>query len=565
MDEENAALQVRPPEVLSMRTRDGVRLDADVYVPDAAGPFPVLLVRTDRGRRTASSAGYAHPSWYAAQGYVVVVQDVRGTGSSEGEFAPFAHEAADGEDAVAWTTGLPGSDGTVGMYGAGYAGAAVLLALTSGATGLKAACPALAPWDPYRDWAFEGGAFQLAANMRWTLEASALAAWRRGDEIANQVLSAAAGSLPLGEEVPARPRILREHGRLTGYDDWLANPEPGPFWNALSARALLGDRQVAASVLHFGGWYDRALDGTLAAWAALSARSPAPQHLVVGPWADRLGTRRAGTEDFGPETVGRVDLLQAAWFDHFLKGAASGIEERPRVELFDLRAKRWRGYDAFPEGPGVALHLGSTGLAAAALDDGLLMDGPSDWSVDTIVHDPVRPVPAAGGHAAPEPGLVDRAPVDERTDVACYTTAPFVASVQLSGRVELELHVEADQPCFDVSAVLTEVTPEGRSLVLTQGHVRVGNTVPGTPPGTPAATLPGLPVRIPMRATCAMLMPGNALRLSIAGAAFPAYPVNPGTGAEAAETRRVDCQPVTLAIHAGRTRPSRLLLTVVPV
>lgn len=552
MDKDNAAFKVRAPETLSMRTRDGVRLDADLYVPDAPGPFPVLLVRTDRDRRTAAAAMHAHPSWYAAQGYLVAVQDVRGTGSSEGEFIPFAFEAADGADAAAWAAGLPGSDGKVGMYGAGYAGAAALLALAAGAPGLKAACPALAPWDPYRDWAFDGGAFQLAANMRWTLETGAVAAWRRGDEVAYHVLSAAAVSLPLGEEVPARPRILREYGRCTRYDDWLANSEPGPFWEALSAGAMLGDRRVDAAVLHFGGWYDRALEGTLAAWSALSARSSAPQHLVVGPWADRLGARRVGQEDFGPETVGRVDLLQTAWFDHFLKGVESGIEDRPAVELFDLRGKRWRGYDTFPEGLDAVLHLGSTGLAAAATDDGLLLAEPADWSVDTIVHDPLRPAPAVGGHAAPDPGLFDRACVDERADVACYTTAPFIESVQLSGRVELELHVEADQPCFDVSAVLTEVTPEGRSLVLTQGHARVG-------PETA-----GMPLRIPMRATCAMIMPGNALRLSIAGAAFPAYPVNPGTGAEAAETRRVDCQPVTLGIHAGRGRPSRLLLTVVP-
>ena len=66
-----------------MRTRDGVRLDADVYRPEGKGPFPVLLMRQPYGRRIASTVCYAHPSWYADQGYIVVIQDVRGRGTRE--------------------------------------------------------------------------------------------------------------------------------------------------------------------------------------------------------------------------------------------------------------------------------------------------------------------------------------------------------------------------------------------------------------------------------------------------------------------------------------------------
>ncbi|MBF2000346.1 MAG: CocE/NonD family hydrolase, partial [Synechococcales cyanobacterium M58_A2018_015] len=87
-------------QTLAMHTRDGVRLDADVYYPDTAGDYPVLLMRQPYGRAIASTVVYAHPSWYAAQGYIVVIQDVRGRGSSEGEFDLFAHEINDGDDAV---------------------------------------------------------------------------------------------------------------------------------------------------------------------------------------------------------------------------------------------------------------------------------------------------------------------------------------------------------------------------------------------------------------------------------------------------------------------------------
>ncbi|MGA7800418.1 MAG: CocE/NonD family hydrolase, partial [Gammaproteobacteria bacterium] len=105
-----------------MVTRDGVRLDADVYRPDADGEFPVLLMRQPYGRRIAATVVYAHPAWYAAQGFLVVIQDVRGRGTSEGVFRVFEHEVDDGFDAVEWAARLPGSCGRVGMYGFSYQG-----------------------------------------------------------------------------------------------------------------------------------------------------------------------------------------------------------------------------------------------------------------------------------------------------------------------------------------------------------------------------------------------------------------------------------------------------------
>jgi putative CocE/NonD family hydrolase len=74
-------------------------------------------MRQPYGRAIASTITYAHPSWYAAHGYIVVIQDVRGRGTSEGEFDLFAHEVEDGQEAVNWASQLPGSTGNVGMYG----------------------------------------------------------------------------------------------------------------------------------------------------------------------------------------------------------------------------------------------------------------------------------------------------------------------------------------------------------------------------------------------------------------------------------------------------------------
>jgi uncharacterized protein len=540
-------IPVRPPETISMATHDGTRLDADVYMPDAPGPFPVLLMRQPYGRAIASTVVYAHPAWYAAHGYIVAIQDARGCGTSGGEFRLFEHEPEDGADAVAWAAALPGSSGNVGMYGFSYQGNTQLLALSAGAPALKALCPAMVAWDMHADWAYEGGAFRLADNLAWGIQMAAEAARRRQDFIAHQALYAASRDLPLDEELPTHPRVLRGYARYSHYDDWLSNPLPGAYWDSISPRALLVGKPVDVPMLFVGGWFDQMLTGTLNAFHEIQARSAAPQRLLVGPWTHMPWARRVGDVDFGGQAVSRIDAEQIAWFDRHLKGKAA--RERLAVELFDLGTREWRGYDALPAPEPTPLHISSTGLAAVSTEDGRLTPDPVDSALpDRIVHDPWRPVPSIGGHAGNETGMRDRAALDQRADIACYTTEPLKTALQLAGPVRLDLIVDADAPSFDISAVLASVEPDGRVFNLTQGYRRVEEG---------AATCP---LGIGMRAVCVTIPAGNRIRLSLAGACFPAFPVNPGTGAEAAETRLVDCRTITLTFHASGTR---LMLPVI--
>ena len=110
------------------KMRDGTSLYSDIYRPVGSGPFPVILMRLPYNKAKAEASAYAHPTWYARHGYLVVVQDVRGRWASEGEFYPFRHEITDGYDSVEWAARLPGANGKVGMYGFSYVGATQLLA-----------------------------------------------------------------------------------------------------------------------------------------------------------------------------------------------------------------------------------------------------------------------------------------------------------------------------------------------------------------------------------------------------------------------------------------------------
>jgi uncharacterized protein len=101
---------------VAMKTRDGVTLYADIFRPKADGQFPVLLQRTPYDKNNGVSFGLQG----AARGYVMIIQDVRGRHTSEGEWYVFKHESEDGYDAVEWAAALPYSNGKVGMWGGSY-------------------------------------------------------------------------------------------------------------------------------------------------------------------------------------------------------------------------------------------------------------------------------------------------------------------------------------------------------------------------------------------------------------------------------------------------------------
>jgi len=167
-----------------------------------------------------------------------------------------------------------------------------------------------------------------------------------------------------------------------------------------------------------------------------------------------------------------------------------------------------------------------------------------------LVHDPWRAVPSLGGHDGQPPGPQDRSALDGRTDVACYTSPPLAAPLSLAGGVRAEIYVDADASTHDLAAILSQVTPDGRAVALTQGYLRVSD-----------ARQPG-PRRVAMRALCNTIPAGAALRLSLQPSSFPAFAVNPGTGTGDADARPFGSRIVTLSLHGGGSRASRLMLPV---
>ncbi|MBW4660170.1 MAG: CocE/NonD family hydrolase [Drouetiella hepatica Uher 2000/2452] len=530
-----------------MQTRDGVRLDADVYYPDREDEFPVLLMRQPYGRAIASTVVYAHPIWYAAQGYIVVIQDVRGRGSSQGEFELFAHEVEDGFDTVQWAASLPQSNGQVGMYGFSYQGMTQLYAAIAQPSALKVLAPSMVGYDLYHDWAYEGGAFCYQLNLGWAMQLAAETARRKGDAEAYQTLYSAARNPPLHDPVCPQSGILRQLAPDSHYHAWLSHADPSDDYWQISPHFHM--QKVDLPMLHIGGWFDPYLRGTMRLYRAMAARSQFPQHLMVAPWAHLPWGRRTGAIDYGANANSAIDRLQIQWFDYFLKGVGA-LEELP-VSLFEMGTNRWRKFKHLPAHPSEAYFLSSTGLSALGDREGSLTPHvPRPTFPDLLIHDPWRPVPSLGGHATLPAGAFDRAALDCRTDILTYTSEPLEADLHIAGESRVQIYCTADTPSFDLCAILSEVKFNSSVFNFTQGYLHIP-----TSSALPASYL------ITLQPTCICIPSGSRIRLSISAASFPAYPINPGAEMPA-ERKLINAQVITVTVYAGGDRPSQLLLAI---
>jgi hypothetical protein len=212
----------------------------------------------------------------------------------------------------------------------------------------------------------------------------------------------------------------------------------------------------------------------------------------------------------------------------------------------------------------LAWTLCSDGRAAIRPDEGELVPEQGDQAAAApaadratgglvwLVHDPWRPMPARGGHLGPDPGLVQRGDLDSRADVACFSTAPLPGRLTLLGRPRLEITVQADQPGFDLCVALS-LLPTASCDVrqLSTGFARILG-----PHAQEARRR-----RVDLQPLAVELGSGDRLRLSIAGAAWPAIAVNPGDGSQpwgaAGPNHRVIT--LTLALHGSLLRFEPLL------
>jgi putative CocE/NonD family hydrolase len=479
--------------------RDGVPLLADHYAPTMAGQRGTVLIRTPYGRGFPSSN--LNGRMFAARGYHVVIQSVRGTFGSGGTFEPMAQETRDGQDTVAWLRTQPWFDGRLATLGGSYLGWTQWALLQDPPPEIKSAIVYVGPHD-FRQAVFGRGAFTLGDFLGWTN----LVATQEDGGLFRRMLRAATADRKLapilaGLPLPdaADPLLL---GRAPWYRTWLSHPDADdPFWVPYRAGEAL--RRVDVPVLLVGGWQDLFLDQTLEQYAALRDRG-VDVALTIGPWTHL---------DTATKATALVNRESLAWLDAHLAG------DRPArkhpVRIFRTGEGSWHELDLWPPPTSPAhYHAGSAGRlteSVAAEPD----------AVVSFRYDPVDPTPSVGGRVMTgEMGVRDNRKLEARPDVVTFTSEPLAAPLDVAGSPVVELAIEVDNPHADVFVRLCDVDGRGRSRNFSDLLRRLA-------PAVPAGEVQRLTLELD---PCFhRLLPGHRLRLQVSGGAFPRYARNLGT------------------------------------
>jgi hypothetical protein len=581
---------------IAIKGAGGTTIRVDEIYPTTAsgqpakGPFPVLLTMTPygKGQGGSSSPGSAAspggssstggPDNYLAQrGYIEVVEDVRGTGDSNGSWGLFDPvQQRDAIKVLRWAAHLPRSDGRVATYGPSYLGIDQLL--LAGAVGrnspLKAIFPMVSANDIYRDTSFMGGLLDFEFSEAYL---GLTAGLNTTNPITDTVSDPTLLSDLAGIEADHVNGLASYHAAatenvLTGGDE----AYDGSYWQARNPQNVLA--RVAANHIPaylVGGEFDIFQNGEPLnyaelqnAWGGRSVTAPmlsgqrttGRYQLIVGPW-----------EHLNGSSV-NVDPLELEWFDTWLKHERTGMAQTPTpLHYYDLGSGRFDETSTYPftHAAPTRLYFGPSGTltssppSSSGTAGGTLPVSPP--ALPTLPVPPKLPVPALGttdtiawspsgapcgrpidqwsmgGISVPAgaAGLLGPCVSDDRLTqlgpwATTYTSAPFAHAETVAGPITATVYASSTTSETELVAELEDVTPDGTSYPLTEGALlgslravdqkrswsANGITVLPYHPYTSASARPVTPravtgYQIQIFPTLATIAAGDSLRLTL--------------------------------------------------
>lgn len=512
-------------ENVMVRMRDGVCLATDVYHPFreekiAEGEFPAILGRTPYDKTWKDMWVDSVANYFTPKGYVVVVQDVRGRGKSEGVGEYFhtanIHEGEDGYDTVEWIASQRWSNGRVGMTGSSFSGITQTVASLTRPPHLSALWVDVAPTNIFEHEAREGGAMSLwmfaalflhahdAPEIKEDLVARkiVLDGWQNMRELV-QSMPFKPGDTPL-KVVPNLEKTLFDYYYRGEYDE---------FWSMEACNQEPGFHKTAdIPGVYSGGWYDPFAVAMVGQYVAMVSKNKTAQRLDMGPWTHagrRTGQTYSGDVDFGPDSAHGVEIYgnqRLRWFDRWLKDISNGIEREPPVKIFVMgggdgrrdengrlnHGGSWRHENEWPiarteyrnyylrhsgeltiespvkmEQPLSYLHDPEFPVPTIAATTGIgeLGDFPEDF--DPYSEDPrqyLRGIFHDGcAHQKETPGMVGSRypyqPLANRSDVVVFQTDVLLEDVEVTGSVLVNLWISSSAKDTDFTAKLLDIYP----------------------------------------------------------------------------------------------------------
>lgn len=423
-------------ENVSITMRDGVRLAADVYTPQAEGRYPAILSLSPYRKEAQAASplqGYhseaGDPRFYVPRGYAMVFATARGAGMSQGQYN--FHDAAeqrDGYDLVEGIAQQPWCDGNVGMLGGSYYGWSQYYTAAQCPPHLRCITPLDASTDFYRDVIYQGGGcFHSGFLSHW------------GVNLINDCFYPG----PVSGKLPP----------MNFFTEWLTHYEDGPwYWERSSINFL--DRIEAPVMMIASGSAWLHSRGQLIGYTRIRST----KKLVVGP------RNSAGMFSAIYWENKRANEYILRWLDTWLKGVDTGIMDEPPVVIYDGGTDEWRCENEYP-------------LARTR------------WTKFYLRSNPGRPgQPPQGWISLEPPGAneePDRYPAPRRKadvtlnrPVLAYVTPPLGQDVRLYGPLSVTLY--ASSSTVDTTPLawfvkIGDVAPDGTVTLITKGNLKASH------------------------------------------------------------------------------------------
>lgn len=519
-----------PDLTLHIPMRDGYELPTDIYLPHAdAKNLPCILLRTPAGKRVHPWQGFA---LFAKLGYVVAIQDTRSATDEEGKTFPYFSDGwgvhQDGYDTVEWLAKHPLTNGKIGTIGFSATGITQLLMAPSAPPSLQCQYIGLAAGDLHSHAIFPGG--KLLKNQ--------VEGW------------------------------LRLHAKDMGVLNYvLHQPFHNDFWSNFDSIKV--SHQVKVPAIIYGGWYDTFLKGTLDAFMARQnlggEGAKGTQKLMIGPWthywplSKQLGDFPVPEEGYAPGH----DMTPQYWFEHYLKDNPNEAPQLPNITYYVMgtfdgspsSGNVWRTADEWP----VPARLTPFYLK----EDHSLSEseGQSQNNSDlSYIYDPRNPIPTIGGkNLFLESGPKDQTPIENRSDIVLFTSEPLTEDLEVTGPISAKIYFASDRADTDVVVLLTDVYPDGRSILIADGVFRTGAINCINSEQVFKKDQPQL-VEVDLWSTSIVFAKGHKIRISISSSNYPRYEKNLNIGYQENHTGKFAI--AHNSIHMGRDYPSHLLLPV---
>lgn len=465
---------------VQIEMRDGVKLHTSIYSPkDTSKNYPIIMKRTPYSAKPYGEDQFptrlAPNMTMTKEGYIVVIQDVRGRWMSEGKYDNMrayipnktgnqVDEASDTYDTIEWlVNNVENNNGNVGTWGISYPGFYATYSLLSKHPALKAVSPQACIGDFFFDDFHHNGAYLLSY---W--RATAVFGYQKDGPTTKSWYD-----FPKLDSDDQFDFFLKT-GPLSNLDKYY--DETNEFWTQLKehpnydefwkSRGIIQHLEnIEPAVMVVGGLYDAEdLYGPWETYKNIEKRSNNYNTVVFGPWSHgdwaRNKKRQAvGNVYFGDDISAYYqNEIETKFFNHWLKGEGDGETKLPEAHIFDTGTKEWKSFDVWP--PQTAM------TASFYLDANNKLSGaPSSKNgAETFISDPANPVPYAEGKKmvfTPRKYMTDdQRFAAAREDVLVYETPVLEDNLTLAGEIMAKLEVATTGTSADWIVKLIDVYPD---------------------------------------------------------------------------------------------------------